>query len=85
MNISKRMLIAAVTAWSLAWAVLLILGASVIGHASAPVAPPAISFEDEQRALGREPFGDVDDHMDCWAQIGETSYIECRDGYMTSS
>ncbi|MEU0739230.1 hypothetical protein [Streptomyces sp. NPDC006134] len=81
MTISKRGLVVA----AFVWAVTPFAGAALIAHASAPVTPPAVSFEDEQRQAGREFWGDLDGHKDCWAQVGDTSYVECRDGYLTSS
>ncbi|MER5632138.1 hypothetical protein [Streptomyces nitrosporeus] len=81
MTISKR----AFATGAAAWAVLTILGVVAGAHAAAPTLPPAISFEDEQRKAGREYWGDLDGHEDCWTQVGDTSYAECRDGYLTSS
>jgi len=30
-------------------------------------------------------FGKVDGHPGCWAAVGRTSYLVCRDGYRTTS
>ncbi|MGC4928053.1 hypothetical protein [Streptomyces sp. DT117] len=81
MIISKR----AVALSLAAWAAVLISGAALAAQATAPDSPPSLSFEDEQREAGREFWGVVDGHKDCWAEIGDTSYVECRDGYLTSS
>ncbi|MFI2673877.1 hypothetical protein ACH5AU_30695 [Streptomyces albidoflavus] len=67
------------------WAALLIIGSGFAVGAAMTTAPSTVSFEDEQRGAGREFWGDVDGHKDCWAQVGDTSYVECRDGYLTSS
>ena len=39
----------------------------------------------EQGPFEIEFWGTVDGHHHCYAVIGETSYVWCRDGYRTSS
>jgi hypothetical protein len=48
-------------------------------------APSAPTFAERMKAEGREFWGEVDGHRDCWARIGDTSYVLCRDGYRTTS
>ncbi|MFJ3974865.1 hypothetical protein [Streptomyces sp. NPDC090021] len=55
-------------------------------HPPAPTEPkPAPTFTGRMKAEGRVPWGEYDGHRDCWALIGDTSYITCRDGYKTTS
>lgn len=58
-------------------------------HLPEPVKPkpahPAATFDERMKAERREFWGEVDGHRDCWARIGDTSYVLCRDGYRTTS
>ncbi|USH44984.1 hypothetical protein SEA_GREENWEASEL_67 [Streptomyces phage GreenWeasel] len=38
-----------------------------------------------KQAAGWEDWGTVDGHPLCWAKVGDTSYVECFDGYETTS
>ncbi|AWY07635.1 hypothetical protein SEA_YOSIF_71 [Streptomyces phage Yosif] len=38
-----------------------------------------------QAKAGKVYWGHVDGHWDCWAKEGDTSYIQCWDGYKTTS
>jgi Skp family chaperone for outer membrane proteins len=44
-----------------------------------------LKFNAAQRKAGKEHWGTVDGHQFCWAKVGDTSYIECFDGYKTTS
>ncbi|NUV86615.1 hypothetical protein G6W61_10395 [Streptomyces sp. KAI-26] len=66
------------------------LGAQAAGTHSradqpAPVARDTRTFDERMQDQGRQDWGDIDGHKDCWAHVGDTSYVLCRDGYRTSS
>jgi hypothetical protein len=44
-----------------------------------------LTWEAGQRKANHEKWGTVDGHRDCWAKVGNTSYVYCWDGYKTSS
>ncbi|MFJ7414665.1 hypothetical protein ACIQWZ_28275 [Streptomyces sp. NPDC098077] len=44
-----------------------------------------LKFNDVQSRAGKEHWGTVDGHRFCWAKVGDTSYIQCFDGYKTTS
>ncbi|WJN63165.1 hypothetical protein [Streptomyces phage phiScoe44] len=44
-----------------------------------------LTWEAGQRKAGHEKWGTVEGHRDCWAKIGDTSYVYCWDGYRTTS
>ncbi|MEU9057862.1 hypothetical protein AB0D13_02915 [Streptomyces sp. NPDC048430] len=44
-----------------------------------------VKFNDTQSRAGKEHWGTVDGHRFCWAKVGDTSYIQCFDGYKTTS
>uniref|UniRef100_A0AAU7H0D3 Uncharacterized protein n=1 Tax=Streptomyces phage Kamino TaxID=3158857 RepID=A0AAU7H0D3_9CAUD len=44
-----------------------------------------LNWEAGQRKAGHEKWGTIEGHRDCWAKVGDTSYIYCWDGYKTSS
>jgi hypothetical protein len=69
----------------LAAAVFLILADSVGVHQEPQPAPSAPTFDERMQDEGRVLWGEIDGHPDCWALIGDTSYVTCRDGYKTTS
>lgn len=44
-----------------------------------------LKFNATQSRAGKEHWGTVDGHRFCWAKVGDTSYIQCFDGYKTTS
>ncbi|WP_432078696.1 hypothetical protein [Streptomyces sp. YPW6] len=44
-----------------------------------------LKFNNIQSRAGKEHWGTVDGHRFCWAKVGDTSYIQCFDGYKTTS
>jgi hypothetical protein len=44
-----------------------------------------LAWDNAQRKAGKENWHTVDGHRDCWAKIGDTSYVQCWDGYKTTS
>ncbi|MCS0601125.1 hypothetical protein NX794_07755 [Streptomyces sp. LP11] len=40
-----------------------------------------VAFNEKQARAGRELWGTYNGHQFCWAKVGDTSYVECFDGY----
>ncbi|MGW1558335.1 hypothetical protein ACWCQ1_17700 [Streptomyces sp. NPDC002144] len=79
----KKLLRAIVAGFSAA--VFLIL-ADAVGVHHEPKPPRHIpTFDERMQKQGRVLWGEIDGHADCWALIGDTSYVTCRDGYKTTS
>lgn len=64
-------------------AIVFVLLAAYAGADQPP--KPAPTFAERMKAEGRVPWGEYDGHRDCWALVGDTSYITCRDGFETTS
>ncbi|AKY03823.1 hypothetical protein AVT29_gp68 [Streptomyces phage Amela] len=43
------------------------------------------TWEAAQRKAGRENWGTIEGHRYCYAEVGDTSYITCWDGFKTTS
>ncbi|MEU8621396.1 hypothetical protein [Streptomyces sp. NPDC048623] len=43
------------------------------------------AWAQERQKAGREDWGTVFGHRLCWAKVGDTSYIECFDGFRETS
>ncbi|MFI1655642.1 hypothetical protein ACH4ZU_12145 [Streptomyces sp. NPDC020472] len=61
------------------------VGAYHLPKAAEPKRAHVLTFRERMKAEGRVFWGVIDGHRDCWAQIGDTSYVTCRDGYKTTS
>jgi hypothetical protein len=46
---------------------------------------PRPTWEEEREADGWVYWGEADGHHGCYALIGDTSFIDCPDGYRTTS
>ncbi|MGW0705110.1 hypothetical protein ACWD4G_03885 [Streptomyces sp. NPDC002643] len=60
-------------------------GAYHLAKTAEPKPTHAPTFRERMKAEGRVFWGVIDGHRDCWALIGDTSYVTCRDGYKTTS
>ncbi|MGV9312611.1 hypothetical protein ACWDR0_10490 [Streptomyces sp. NPDC003691] len=69
-------------------ATLSVLLAAQVGadHPPKPAEPtPTPAFTERMKTEGRVPWGEYDGHHDCWALVGDTTHITCRDGFKTTS